>query len=176
MELKRIYDIITKSNPDLPNKKNVVWYVGPANSGKTYVLNSLCTLFVMVGQIKTLPPGNQFPYQALIDKRIGKMDEPYIPESFIEDFKELFAYQSITVNQKYQDASELKPMPFIVMSNKHLKVIDMGNAIWSSRIHVRNVNELPSNYDQLFGVEKSGEHIYPLAWLHVFKKYLNVNF
>lgn len=42
-------------------KKCTLWFVGPPNSGKTFVTQSLANLFVLSGQIKNLIAKGQFP-------------------------------------------------------------------------------------------------------------------
>lgn len=99
------------------NKKCSIWLHGQPNSGKTFMMESLASLFLLVGKMERLNSNNQFPFQSIPNKKIILMDEARIPKEYINDFKELLAGQSISANIKHQAATITQPVPFILLSN-----------------------------------------------------------
>lgn len=81
-------------------KKRSIWFVGPPNSGKTYILKSLASCFVLVGHIKNLIAKGQFPFQDILNKRILFLDELTIPNEFLDDFEDIFGAQDLLINKK----------------------------------------------------------------------------
>lgn len=91
--LQSIYDVAIRGI----TKKRTLWFTGPANSGKTYVMKSLASLFILVGNIKNLVGKGQFPFQDLLGKIIFFLDELRIPKEYEDEFKDILAGQSMTI-------------------------------------------------------------------------------
>lgn len=150
-------------------KKRSIWFVGDANSGKTYVMKSLAQLFLLVGYIKNLQGKGQFPFQDVFGKRILFLDEIII---YFDDFKEILAGQSLLINRKFQVANVSYPCSCIILSNEH-NVVDHSDPIWQSRIYKYTVK----SYEQLLDPNRNKSlQIYLIAWIHVFNRHLEENF
>lgn len=160
--VKDLFHIVMRSN----GKKNCLWVHGAGNAGKTYVLKSLATLFIAVGHIKSINEVSQFPFQGLFGKRVALLDEFKIPSKYEDEFKELFAGESLAINCKFKKGLQsTHPMPFLCMSNNPPNV-DMTNVVWNSRIAEYNVRTLPADLFSFTDLQ-----LYPLAWFDVFAKF-----
>lgn len=153
-------------------KKRTVWFHGDADSGKTFVLRSLANLFLLVGYIKNLQGKGQFPFQDLYGNRILFLDEIVLLPCYLDDFKEIFAGQSFMINIKFKAPDVTYPCPCIVLSNGP-NVIDMTDTIWSSRVNEFTTRSYKEQLDP--DCDRSLQ-INPIAWIHLFNKYLKTNF
>lgn len=128
--LSTVMHVVMRSD----NKKNTLYFHGPASSGKTFIFFSLANLFILVGNIKNLKAGGQFPFQDVLGKRILFLDELDIPDSFVEDFKDIFAGQPMLANKKHVNATHSHYPAVIVLSNKG-NIIKMEDPVWSTRVY-----------------------------------------
>lgn len=166
--LQTIFDVVSLATL----KKRSIWFVGDANSGKTYIMKPLAQLFLLVGYIKNLQGKGQFPFQDIYGKRILFLDEIIVPPVYYDDFKEIFAGQSILINRKFLVANVSFPAPCIICSNLH-NVVNIDDPIWSSRIYKYEVTDIQHTLDAKLN---RSLQVNPLAWLHVFNRNLDVNF
>lgn len=144
-----------------------------ADAGKTFVMRSLADLFILVGKIKNLQGMGQFPFRNLVNNKIVFLDELQIPICFYDDFKEIFAGQSMLINVKHKVAISSHSSPVIICSNND-DIVDMTNDVWNSLIFQFRVKSYRS---QLTAEQKTSIHyIYPPAWIQLFSSILGVSF
>lgn len=83
------------------DKKKTIWLIGPANSGKSFVSESLCLLFLLVGQVHNTTDGGQFPFQDLINTRIHYFNELVIGDNE-KPWLNILAGEPLKVQVKYR--------------------------------------------------------------------------
>lgn len=163
--IKQINDVIFFN----AGKKHCLWFWGESGSGKSFVLNSLTTLFLNVGFVGNLEPKGDFCYSDVPNKRVIIMDEPTIPENCHNEFKNFFAGQPVSCNIKHRKP-ELSGKSFWIMLSNNDDVFDMDDPIWKCRIdRLPHLRHLDAEFMKLHADDE--KHIHPLAWLNLFKRY-----
>lgn len=163
--IKQIYDLMLFKC----GKKHCLWLFGDSGSGKSFVFNSLATLFLNVGYIGDLDPKNNFCYSDVPNKKIIMLDEPTIPDYCFNEFKNFFAGQPYPCNIKHKKAENSGKSFWIMLSNND-DVFDMTDSIWNSRIvRLTRLRQLNSEFLELHG-DIGNDQIHPLAWLNLFEQ------
>lgn len=101
------------------------------------------------------------------------MDEPSIDMAvYAEDMKNILAGQRMHINVKYLAAVMITVPPIIILSNKE-NLFYMNSEIWLSRIKCFRMKQFGVP-DECRGAN-ANVSIYPMAWLKLFEKYLNIS-
>ena len=112
--IRNCIDIVDKNL----SKKNTLSIVGPPGSGKTYFLSSLTRLVWLVGYCESsINRNSTFPFENLFLKRLGVINEFNVAPSQVDNCKELFQGQSMTINVKYKSRQLLPRTPIFITSN-----------------------------------------------------------
>lgn len=111
--------IIKVLNREVP-KKNTISIIGAGGCGKTYFLDTLSELLWNVGELEAnINKSNNFPFEGLLHKRLGILNEFNCSPARKDTCKELFEGKKTPVNIKYGKPTKLKPVPIIITTNNN---------------------------------------------------------
>lgn len=140
-------------------KQNTLMFVGPKDSGKTFVLQSYCTFAILSSNLRNM--STQFGKQHAIKQRLLFLDEPKDVGKDIEDAKLLCAGQETLADVKFMEPREIRYPPVFIASNDDIFQED-PDEIFAPRLYKRDVRELESDFKLT-----SGEKLNPYAWLEL---------
>lgn len=133
--LRIVYLVVSRQTP----KKRTLWFHGPPNSGKTYVFESLCTLFILYGQIENTTVKKAFPFQDLYQKYINLFNEFTLPADGSQDnqYKIIFEGRQLLVDLKHVKSGLLEGGANIILTNSSItdNIIDITKPEWEVRIY-----------------------------------------
>lgn len=101
-------------------KYNCLNIVGPASSGKTFVVKTIKEAMITSGMIANMHRNSSFPFNNCCNKRILHWDEPSYEPSALEQLKQLFSGDDLSVNIKYSPFSTIQRTPVIVTANTNV--------------------------------------------------------
>ena len=127
--------IIKVLNREVP-KKNTISIIGAGGCGKTYFLDTLSELLWNVGELEAnINKSNNFPFEGLLHKRLGILNEFNCSPARKDTCKELFEGKKTPVNIKYGKPTKLKPVPIIITTNNNwLLNFDKNDAGFSTTL------------------------------------------
>lgn len=109
-----LIDIVDKNRP----KVNCFYLEGEVSSGKTWLINSLRDLIWSVGDvIAKINRTSTFPFENLLYKRMGIINEMNCHPDQVNLLKGLFEGDKIVIDVKYKNKMELERTPMIVTTN-----------------------------------------------------------
>lgn len=112
--MSTLYNTLAKRN----GKKNTIWLYGPPDCGKSYFVESIRGLMITSGSTSIMNRTNNFPFNTLINVRLGILDElSYDPAIYTDPLKMLLGGNTIHVSKKYADDLPIHKTPIIIMSN-----------------------------------------------------------
>nr|QTE04084.1 MAG: putative nonstructural protein 1 [Tarsiger cyanurus ambidensovirus] len=98
-------------------KKNTLSVMGPAGSGKNYMMDACIHAMLNFGQIGNFNRFSNFPLQDAVDRRVLLWNEPNVEPAAYETLKEIFGGDSSNVKVKYKNDAILLRTPVIVLCN-----------------------------------------------------------
>lgn len=151
-----LFNVLTKQV-----KKKSIFLWGPPDSGKTYMMKTLCDLFINVGILGVLH-NSRFAFAPLADARIVLWDEPKWDPIHENSLKLMLSGGYLSVEEKQKKQVVVSGLPIIICSNPET-IFDWNDPIWTSRIHKYKVKRLQCTL--------INEQIHPLAFIDLFTKY-----
>jgi hypothetical protein len=104
------------ANRMLP-KINTLQLVGDANSGKSFLLNSVARMAGLAGEIHRGDNNRTFVYQDAVDSRLIIMNEPSFEHGPAFQLLEVLEGKATQIDVKYQKAVTLVPTPVFISGN-----------------------------------------------------------
>lgn len=101
-------------------KFNCLNIVGPASSGKTFFVKRLKEAMITSGMIANMNRNSSFPFNNCCNKRLLHWDEPSYEPSALEQLKQLFSGDDLSVNIKYSPFLTIQRTPVIVTANSNV--------------------------------------------------------
>lgn len=120
--LEDVYDIIDKRRP----KKNTLFVLAPANSGKNFFFDCVVHFFLNFGLIGNFTKHCAFPLQNAVAKRILMWNEPQIEPGSFETIKPLLGGDQMLVRVKFQSDQTVGRTPIIVLANNDVFPKDLS--------------------------------------------------
>lgn len=96
-----VSDLYSFCNRKVP-KKNCMFILGPANSGKNYFFDCLCHSLINFGCMGNFNKYNNFPLQECVQRRIISWNEPNFEPGSEETLKLIFGGDTCNVKVKFQ--------------------------------------------------------------------------
>ncbi|VUZ44508.1 unnamed protein product [Hymenolepis diminuta] len=116
--LQDIKDIMDKRSM----KMNTLCFLGETNTSKTLLAN-LITSHLTVGTVNRRDDQSQFPFDNLLNRTVGVMEEPKITNATKNDFKALLGGDRFEIDVKYGPKEFLERIPIIATTNEDLGVL-----------------------------------------------------
>ncbi len=111
---------------DMAEKKvNAFAIVGPANSGKSLIVD-LMTNMLTCGTVSRRGEQSAFVFDNLLDSAVALMEEPRIVNATVNDFKYLLGGQKLQVDVKHQKKQWLHRIPVMISSNTPIGALVSG--------------------------------------------------
>ena len=101
-------------------KINCLFLVGPSNSGKSFIAQSIASHFI-TGYASSANSLSEFSYENFLNKSLILMEEPFVTEGTCDDLKNIFAGANIQVGKKYLPKQDLYRTP-VIMTGNHEKL------------------------------------------------------
>lgn len=161
--LKDVFAVLDRRVP----KKNTICLIGPANSGKSYVVRSIKNWYQFVGEARgCLNGNNQFIWQDCLQKSVIIMEEPMCPPDCAEQFKLVFEGTETTVNVKHKSGAIMRPTPIIVTTNQPIWQYLSPTCIeaFKARMYIWRTKSCPM-------LANCKKHLHPLMWRELFKQH-----
>nr|QTE03815.1 MAG: putative nonstructural protein NS1 [Periparus ater ambidensovirus] len=111
--VQRCYQIVDKKLP----KRNCLFILGEANSGKNYFFDCLCHCLINFGCMGNFNKYSNFPLQECVQRRIIQWNEPNFEPGSEETLKLIFGGDTCNVKVKYLSDACMLRTPIIVLSN-----------------------------------------------------------
>lgn len=99
-------------------KINCLFLVGPSNSGKSFVAQSISSHFI-TGYASCANSLSEFSYENFLNKSLIVLEEPFITDVTCDDMKNILAGANIQVGKKYMSKQDLCRTPVIMTGNHH---------------------------------------------------------
>lgn len=154
-----VYNIIEKRLP----KKNTLYIVGAASSGKNYIIDSLSAFLINVGNMANFNKYSQFPFNDCKSRRLIIWNEPNFVESAIDTLKMATGGDPLPCNIKNKDHYIMPRTPLIIMSN-HDRFKPNKNPPFAERF-------ITYTYWNALPWPKVDKKPHPLVWIKAFEKY-----
>lgn len=158
--IERLYNILERKLP----KRNTMYIVGEANSGKTYFFDCVAALMLNVGHVENMVRGQNFPLNDCVSRRILMWNEPNIMLSAYDTVKMLAGGDPCPANVQYQGHSVISRTPLIMTGNSF---VFNNTPVWMSRMF----KETWRRADFLKDIKGYSS---PRAMLHVFEMYVTI--
>lgn len=167
------------------NKCSCIQLIGPPNSGKTLLWNSLAPLFLNTETLLNCKTGSSITsdfelMQLSFKPRAVFCDEMLLSDSNLESFKLLFAREPCSVNVKHKPPSIVENLCFFISSNRELcscVVIDKNQRQNEIEARLIKIRVTPTGESQLFFEQFLDERgnkrtvkLSPFGWLKYFDK------
>lgn len=136
-------------------KVNTINIIGPPGSGKTYFVECIAKQCWFVGRCESsINKFSSFPFEHLMNKRMGIFNEFNCSPSFVDIMKEIFEGSSTAVNIKYLQKTVLERTPIFITTNNrwvedhhhHARVAfeqRMFSHNWQSQPWLKNLDGYP---------------------------------
>lgn len=140
-------------------KQNALMFVGPKDSGKTFVLQSYCTFAILSSNLWNI--STQFGKQHAIQQRLLFLDEPKDMDTDVEEAKLICGGQESLADVKFREPREIRYPPVFIASNSDIFHND-PDGIFIPRVYKREVRPLAPEFKLT-----SGEKLHPYAWIEL---------
>lgn len=115
---KREFVISLIDTLDLKTRKRATFYMqGEPNSGKTFIVKSICKAVRNYGEVTQGIQGYTFMWQDCCNKKLIVLNEPFFDYCVIEKVKIIMEATGTYVPAKNRGEQYLKPTPVIITSN-----------------------------------------------------------
>jgi hypothetical protein len=109
-------------------KKNAIVLIGPSNSGKSQLMNSLLNLIAPRGLARpNNNPRDVFQFSSCLNARAILWEEPYISIDNIETVKLILGGDVASIQVKYQDPQFMHQIPTFITTNRGLSSRCVGH-------------------------------------------------
>lgn len=153
-------------------KKNAFVIVSAPSAGKTFLYNSLLSLFWNTGKLRNPKKGGDtFTYEAGVNTRVNEWNECVLHgKEAIDDAKGIWEGNSQAVNKKYASGAILRRTPLLVAANAPpWSMCPEAAQAFQDRCYYHYWTRQP-------WLEHVAYFPNPLAWRHIFKEYKEESF
>lgn len=151
-------------------KINTVLALGPPNSGKTLVMESLAKSVVYYANCQSFNGKSSFEFQDMLNSRCALINEPKITDLTIETLKNIFEGASTGIDVKYKSAQLLSRTPCFVASNMVLTAYLVANRELQDR--ALKARSVVYNFNQFEALADCKKKLHPLMWLDMYHLYV----
>ena len=151
-----VYSIVTKRLP----KKNTIYVVGEASSGKNFLFDSLLAFFLNVGHLANFNKNVGFPLNDCKERNLILWNEPNFCPSSEDTLKTILGGDICPANIKFEDYDSIARTPCIVLSNKDVFHVQSNEPFKERFISYLNWRTLP--------FKKVYKKPNPLVWIYIF--------
>ena len=152
---------------DIP-KLNCIFLLGPANSGKTLVANSIARSAIFYSDACNFNGKSSFEFAPLYNVRCALINEPMITDATVNTFKNILEGQSVTVDVKYREGRKLSKTPIVITSNKELVQYVTDQRSHAAALEARWYKYRMRTFNELAFCAKQ---LNPLMWLEYLNKF-----